>query len=201
MPLESDKPDLETRIFRGTWSDGSIDVSAGVALLVTGIFWLTGPAVGQSIAPLVGLVLYPILRSKVSEPRIGRVRFGAGRRAKLRRGHWLMIGAGLVALALGVGLFLARDSGSDDSSLARTLVPGLPAALVGLMSIGAAAMLGLSRFLVYAGVLVGAGGAVILLEAHPGWALLAGGIFVTISGLVLMLRFVREYPVVASEIE
>ena len=62
-------------------------------------------------------------------------------------------------------------------------------------------MLGLRRFLVYAVVLMCGGGVVIVLEAHPGWALLAGGVVVSVNGFAMMLQFVREYPVAASEME
>ena len=188
----------ETRIFKGFWQDGALDLSAGVALLVTGVFWLTGPAVGQSLAPVIALALYPILRSKVTEPRLGYVRFSAERRSRLRFGNWLMLAIGVATLGLGVGFYFMR---AEVSSIAKTLVPGLPAALLGLMALGGAAILGLRRFQMYALALVVGGGVVVVVEAHPGWALLAGGVVVTASGLVLMLRFVREYPVATSETE
>ncbi len=198
--MDGNSKHLEARVFRGNWMDGALDVSAGAALVVTGVFWLTGPTAGQTLAPVLAFVLYPILRSKITEPRIGHVRFAKERRAKLRMAHWIMLSIGVAALGIGIGFyFLRRDAA--DSDLARTLVPGLPAALVGLMAIGGAIMLGLSRFLVYAAALIIGGVVVILMDAHPGWALLAGGIVATWTGLCLMLQFVREYPVVNSVME
>ncbi len=191
----------ESRVFKGYWADGSLDLAAGIALLVTGVFWLTGPAVCQSLAPLIGLFLYPILRKKLTEPRLGSVRFSAMRRSRLRLGHWLMIGLGVLALGLGVGFYLTRGDAARDSSLVQNLIPGLPAALIGLMSLGGAAMLGLVRFVGYAAVMLSAGVGVIVAEAHPGWALLGGGIAVTACGLVMMARFMREFPVAMSEME
>lgn len=192
---------LESRLFRGHWQDGSIDLSAGLALATTGVFWLTGPPVGQALAPAVAFVVYPLLRKNVTDPRLGHVRFNARRRSRLRHAHWAMIGLGLVALGLAIGIYFARAGGGAASSLERTLVPGLPAALIALMSIGGAAMLGLGRFIAYAAVLLCAGAAVIALGAHPGWSLLAGGVVVTASGLGLMLRFVLEHPRVNAELE
>jgi hypothetical protein len=195
------KSDPESRIFRSYWQDWALDLSAGIALVITGIFWLTGPAVGQSLAPVIAFVLYPILRKRVTEPRLGYVRFSEHSRSRLRLGHWLMIGVGLATFALGLGFYLASRGMTGDSSLATTLVSGLPAVLVGLMSVGGAVMLGLKRMLVYAAVLICSGGVVIALDAHPGWSLLAGGIAATACGFVLMLQFVREYPIAAAEME
>ncbi len=191
----------ESRLFQGYWQDGSLDLAAGLALVTMGIFWLTGPTVAQPFAPLIAFVLYPTLRRFVTEPRLGHVRFNAQRRAKLRLGHWVMLALGVVALSLGIGLYFMRGGGLAESSLASTLVPGLPAALVGIMSIGGAIMLGLGRFLGYAAVLITAGAVVVVADAHPGWALLAGGVATTLWGVVLMFRFVREYPIAMKEME
>ena len=195
------KADPESRVFKGYWQDGALDVAAGLALVTTGIFWLTGPAVGQSIAPVVAFAVYPILRKRVTEPRLGYVRFNAQRRSKLRLHQWLMIGVGLAAFVIGIGVYLVLRGGTGESSLASTLVPGLPAALVGLMSVGGAAILRLGRFLVYAAVLLCSGAAIVVVQVHPGWGLLAGGVVVTSTGLVVMLRFVREYPIASSEVD
>ena len=191
----------ESRLFRGFWQDGALDLSAGLALTTMGVFWLTGPVVGQTLAPLVAFVLFPILRKRVTEPRFGHVRFNAKRRSRLRRGHWILVGLGTAAFVLGIGVYLAGRDAVADSPLAATLVPGLPPALLGVMAIGGAAMLGLQRFLVYAAFLMCSGGAVIVLGAHPGWALLASGLFVTAFGSSLMVRFVRAYPVAMTEVE
>ena len=52
-----------------------------------------------------------------------------------------------------------------------------------------------------AAVLVCSGAVVVVMEAHLGWALLAGGLVVTVCGFVMILRFVREYPVATSGME
>lgn len=77
--------EAERRVFQGYWQDGAMDIAAGLALVTTGIIWLTGPAIGQSLAPLVAFVVFPMLGKRVSEPRMGRVRFNEQRRAKLQR--------------------------------------------------------------------------------------------------------------------
>lgn len=192
---------LETRIFRGYWQDGALDLSAGLALTFAAILWLLGAKVGIAIAPAIGLAAFPILRKRITEPRIGHVRFNETRRTKLRRGQLLALMGGAVALAAVLGLALVRNGTTNGASLEQTIAPGIPAALVALMSLIAATMLGLIRFVVYALVLFAAAVAVIIADAHPALAELAGGLIVTATGAALMLRFTREYPVASGDLE
>ena len=204
-----------------TLSDGTVSVLLGTAAAVAAFhtligldhsipFVVLGRARGWSLRRTLGVTGACGVAHVASSVLIGSVGVALG--VALDRLSWLesargqiaaglMIGFGLATLGLGVGVYLSRAGATEGSTLARTLVPGLPAALVGLMSIGGAAMLGLRRFLVYAAVLVCGGVAVIVIKTHPGWALLAGGLAVTLCGFVLMLRFVREYPVASSELD
>jgi hypothetical protein len=201
MASQTAIPALETRIFRAYWQDGALDLAAGLALMFAAVLWLLGAKVGIAIAPAIGLAAFPILRKRITEPRMGSVRFNESRRSKLRRAQLMALVGGAVALAAVLALVLLRNGATSGASLEQTIAPGIPAALVALMSLIAAAMLGLVRFVVYALALLACAAVVIIIDGRPAAAELAGGVIVTVTGAVLMRRFAREYPIVPGDME
>lgn len=182
---------LEKRIYQAYWQDGLLDLLAGVALVLTGVGWLAGFIPAGGIAPVLALVLWPGLRRRITEPRMGYVRFNGTRLRELRHG-------GLALLVLGLGflafILLTAAQGGPPSDLERWLAPAIPAFLVALLAISVAAALHLVRVTGYAAAFVLAGIAVAILNAEPGWALLAGGGLMFVAGALLLRRFLHAYP-------
>lgn len=66
------------------------------------------------------------------------------------------------------------------------------------MSMGLAFLMGTWRMLAYAGVLAAGGVLTVWAEAGPGWPMLAAGVVITITGTVMLARFLRSNPVVET---
>jgi hypothetical protein len=180
----------EADLFHTFWDDGLLDLLAGAALLVTGVGWAIGIgplAVLQ--APLWGVV-WPPLHRRLVEPRAGFVEFSRSRQERTRRGLWQALGDGVRALAVVGLLFLLVREGAGSASLPE-LVAGLPAMLVAVAACVAGVLTSARRFYGYAVVLVVGAAATVVLHLGPAMPLVVAGGVVALTGLSLLIRFVR----------
>jgi MFS family permease len=187
--------ELEGRIYRSTWSDGVADLLGGIGVLTVGatwsmeIFWAVG-----FVVPVL-LVAWTLLRKRVVEPRAGRVRFSQERRGKEKRGTQgaALIGVGVLLFFVALSVVQMRR-GAGFLAPAQEWIAGLPAALLALMALMAAAMTGVTRFIGFAALLVAAGTLGTLLGLEPGPQILIGGGVITLIGLIIFLRFLSSHP-------
>jgi len=188
-PTPSATHPIEARLFRAYWDDGLLDLFFGVGALSIGVCWTLGlVALGAVVPALLALLWSPVRRHLV-EPHAGFVAFAAARvassRRKLRGSVWL--GVGVLVLFVLISLVVRRFGGG----FLRNDVAALPAALVGVMACLFAAGLRIARFAAY-GLLFGAAGlAAARAKLEPEVAILAAGAAVTLSGLVILARFLR----------
>lgn len=181
----------EARVFAAWWQDGLLDLMAGVGVALIGVAWILGlPAIG-AVVPAMIVPLWGDLRSRITEGRLGRARFGAERRRRLTRGNVAAIGLGVLLLSINVLMIVTID---EPGAWFRWLLPGLPAMLLALMGVVAALMLQLPRFAGYAAVMVAAGLTVAALQAEPGWGIFGGGVVVAAAGALMLRRFLAEFP-------
>lgn len=187
----------EAKVFRSWWQDGVLDLIAGSCVTLIGLGWLAGfPLAGIAVPP-IALTAWPILRRRITEPRLGQVRFAARRRRDMRFGMIAVLSLGLV-----LGGFVADlYRGGSDSQLLRWLAPAIPGSIVAALALSTAEALRLVRFVGYAAGFVAAALVVAALDADPGWALFAGGALVAASGARLLVRFLREFPVLSTEMD
>jgi glucose dehydrogenase len=89
----------------------------------------------------------------------------------------------------------ASDSAADRDILGN-LAPGLIAWLLAAVTIGLAFLMSARRMLGYGMVLIAGGIWTAQENASPGWPLLAAGTVITITGIAMLIRFVRNNPVV-----
>jgi hypothetical protein len=194
MNQTPDAKGMEDRVFRSFWQDGLLDCFSGLGLVAVGIAWVTGNVPLGAVIPALLVPIWPLVRKRVTAPRLGQVRFNAARRGRERRklGRVGLL-LGLTAFAATVFLLLAFVP--QDTVAPRSWIAGLPAALLGLLSIVTALLWGLRRFHVYAALLAAGAVAVVTLDTHPGWGFLVPGILVSFVGVMLLTRFLRRNPV------
>ncbi len=193
---------LESKLYRGTWQDGTLDIVAGGCLALMGLPWIFGyPALGP-IVPALGVPIWLVLRQSITAPRMGQVTFT--RQRQTRQVRWLLstFGLGVAALVLFVVLYkfvMVRHEGDSDLLAMKVQwIAGLPPALLSVLSLCAALMLGQGRFVAYAGLLILAGLVVAVADLDPGWGLLGAGTVVSVIGMVMLARFMKRYPVTAT---
>lgn len=191
----TDLEQLETSAYRESFSDGVVDLFAGMSLIWIGACWLWLEAIAP-FAAILPAALAPTLiplRRRLIESRSGYVRWSAPRRTWERRQltGLVVLGVGALAVVVGSIVYLtSREGGVEPGSLAAAI----PAILVATPVIVLAAATGLRRMWGYAFVIVAAAAATVAVAESPGWPLLAGGVAMLVTGLALLARFLGATP-------
>ena len=167
---------LERDSYIAYYRDGILDLLVGLALLGMSLFIIIGDADMGALLPVVAILLHPVLKKFVTQPRLGYVKFAPHREAQLvysGDSNWQLWTRSLGAIP--VGLVLAAAA----------------AALAILYSV--------SRSLVYALVILVVFVLGHILRIHISMQLLFIGAMLAITGAVLLLRFVKRYPKLSLE--
>jgi hypothetical protein len=207
---------LERRAYRSFFKDGLWDISLGLLLLALGVgaalsrFGITWGHVIPDLHAivlslyLVATALLVVGKKYITVPRMGAVRFGPVRKARLSASVIILAGSAL----LGLVLFLL---------LANRLVPGdwFSGRMIGLLAFGLNAIivfslvayfLDFSRLYAYAVLWALAFPASEAVATHTPLSgafafLFTIGAFSAVMlgiGIVLLIRFVRDYPIPAE---
>lgn len=211
MSQTIDLKELERKAFRSTFEDGLWDIFLGLLLLNMGVGALLGGS-GMShlwsmvaLSAFAGLVLLGFWAGKkfITTPRIGLVRFGEQRKAKMKNLRAVLF----VSVLLGAIMALlgwAAAAGGLPQWMREIPIPLYvwPVQTIVVFGLGAY-FLDVTRFYAY-GVLYGLPLPLGILLARNtelsgtgSMAItfgVAGGVMVLI-GAVLFVRFLREYPV------
>lgn len=181
----------ESELFSSTWDDGLLDLLCGLALLITGCGWLIGLGPLAAIQAPLWVVFWSPLRRSLIEPRAGYVEFSLDQRQRTDHGLGQALGIGIAMFAAVASMALVARSGELDFGL-PDLVAGLPAALIAVAAVLAALLTGARRFYAYAVVLLVFAVATGVAGWSPAVPITAAGGIVTVSGLILIARFVRS---------
>ena len=192
---------IEHRSWQRVFEDGIWDIAIGLTLLTFGVSILTDFAPSAAI---IVAVLIPSLRQfkrKLTEPRIGRVRFAPHRKRQIGRIPILL--AGLVVAGLAFFAILTWSLQSEPPAWLQVIRTHF-VLIIGLIWGGALSLAGLflgcRRLHLYALVLLGSLIAVDLAEGfHLGWALVGVGGVIALVGVLLLLCFTSRYPRIEDE--
>lgn len=187
---------IEHRSWQRVFEDGIWDIAIGLTLLTFGVSILIDFAPSAAILVAVMIPALRQVKRRLTEPRIGRVRFAPHRKRQLGRIPLLL--AGLLVAGLGVFAVLSWGLQNELPSWVQAIrnhfVLVIGAIWSGALSLGGL-FLGCRRLHAYAAILFGS---LIAVDLTPGfqlgWALIGVGSAIIIAGLVLALRFVRKYP-------
>lgn len=103
-------------------------------------------------------------------------------------------------MVLGIGVFfLVQSEPTALASLVPSVIPALPAVLLGLGGVLVGLLFGIRRFLSYAALLFLSGAVGALLRAKPGWHLLVPGGVILIVGLMILVSFLRKHSLAEVE--
>lgn len=191
MSQKSDLKDLAQRAYLSYHQDGVIDLLIGWMAFAFGLrLWLDAPAI--ALLAWLPLLSYVPIKNALTVPRLGYVQFGAeyGPRQRKRLGAILAGILGLLVLVIAVLVLSAPSflSGLGDNSL---LIYG---AVISILLLSGGLLSGIRRLAAYgllSAVLTVAG----ILTGLPDYGLfIVLGLAIMLVGVILLVRFIRKYP-------
>jgi hypothetical protein len=199
MSYELDMKEIERKTYMSYSEDGLVDIAIGFAILFWGVLLVIEPSgLIALIGPLAFAIWY-LGKRFITIPRIGRIQPSQKMERKMRTLTIFLLVLGLIALG---GILIGRIIGYAFSSGYSLGILGLViAAGVSLL----AYLLNAARLYAYAVLLfiAFAGGEILsasitTFDAFAFSVILAGAL-ILVSGLVVLVRFVRKYPLPAME--
>jgi hypothetical protein len=184
--------EFEKTTFRSFWNDGLLDLMFGLVVLLIGISWWRDMAVLGAVFPAVCASLWHPLRKRLVVPRMGYVEFSGDRELKVRSFRTGLISFLTGTMAFGVVVFVLWKG--DVLPRAAEWIAGFPLVLIGIPAVFFAVFTQCKRFAVYALFLFLAGVEVIYQGWEPHVGLIASGVFISVIGLWILLRFLWRYP-------
>jgi len=187
------------------YSDGIADIGLGLVVITLGIYPYTRELLGQGWSALlylasVGLIIFlqTYVKNRLAPSRIGIVDFGK-RATKRLRALGLITAVLVVLTALtwylsSQGYFLPSPASPGSAWMGTYGFDILLAVIVLLIFSAMAYTLDLSRFYFY-GLILGLSFPLqTLLPAYPRFPVLTAGIVIVAVGVVLLTRFLKDFP-------
>ena len=196
MAQSADFRKLEQKAYLSYHQDGLIDLLIGSIVLSIAISQVTDSSIWNLIAILLIFAFMPLKR-RITFPRLGYVKFNVKRGGvNMRLAGVVAIGVLVISLVSILVLLLSGKSSASPLILAMRQSPLIVYALLGFIGFGLAGLvLRLPRLFLYALLSLA-----MMISGHllnlPLWLplLLLGGTILAI-GAVLLIGFLRRYPI------
>jgi hypothetical protein len=194
MSYELDMKEIERQVFLSYSEDGLVDIAIGVVIAAWGLMLIQEPTGLIGLLGLLGMGIWYIGKRIITIPRIGVIEPNPKMERRLTNLAVFLIVLGLVAFA---GILLTRASGS-------TMIGDYSLGILGLVLAAGVALLAYllnaARLYIYAVILFVsfAGGEILAktVTTFDAFALsvIVGGGLILLSGIVVLVRFMRKYP-------
>jgi hypothetical protein len=201
MELDADLLQIEEQSFRRAFfTDGLLDLCAGIFLLGWAIAAFGGAAGMGGVGFAVLFPVYLSLRKKITEPRVGVVKFGNQRIRRQRSLKVLAFGFFTFTAALGLIMFMVfTKDGEPPSESSRRLAPLPMGVIFALMYAVGGFKYDVQRAFAYAmWTVVCFVITVFVNEDLPfddlALALGLSSILPLVTGQVMLVKFMRRYP-------
>ena len=199
--------EVEKRTYMSYHQDGLLDIFVGIYVLLFGLgillrtvgdfsTWFIIPA----IFPAVMVPIWVSAKRRITMPRIGYVKFGVR-----GAGKFMALLLGLVVAGAGLGTFMAFSFASSQGwALAfRNLMISYAMIIIGIVAASVSSLfgytMGLKRLYAYGLLIFVLFFAGYFIPFPFEYILLTIGLVITINGFVLLIRFIRKYPITQSD--
>ena len=189
---------LRRRAYLEYHKDGILDILIGLCVIGFGLNMLTDSS-ALLILSWMPIIFYVPLKNRITVPRFGYVRFDSDRSRSVRASMGILSGVLMLGLFIGIYVFTVGDKIPPAFEVIlqkyHMLVLG---GLASLALVGAAAVTGLKRLYVYAALTL----TIIIVGIEFGistpFYVIAIGAIMLLIGLWLLIRFLRNHPVIAE---
>ena len=188
--VDKELKDLERKIFLQYFEDGFWDMYIGLILLAFGLNILLDIGYLAGIFALVGIILLRGGKSKVTYTRIGYIKF---RNTNKRNIASILVG--VLVFGLSILFFLTNGQTHPFTDFLKNNMLLVIGTIWGGALALAAALLSVKRFFLYA-VLVFIVFLISDLIGSLGLNLSVAGIAITTIGIMVMVHFIRKYPII-----
>lgn len=194
MSYELDMKEIERQVYLSYSEDGLVDIAIGVVIIAWGTMLLFEPTGLIGLLGILGIGIWYLGKRFITIPRTGIIQPGQKIERRLTNLTIFMVILGLIAF---LGILISRMAGS-------VFIADHPLGILGFVLAAGVAilayLLNASRLYLYAAILfiAFAGGEILTgtISTFDTFALsviIAGGL-ILISGIIILLRFVRKYP-------
>lgn len=199
MSYELDMKEIERKTYMSYSEDGLVDVAIGTVILLWGVLLVVEPSGLIALLGPLALGIWYLGKRFITIPRIGMIQPNQKMERKMRNLAIFLVVLGAIAFG---GILTGRIVGYAFSS-------GYSLGILGLVLAGGisvlAYLLNAARLYVYAALIfiAFAGGEILsasitAFDAFAFSVILAGAL-ILLSGLVVLVRFLRKYPLPALE--
>ncbi|OPY25541.1 MAG: hypothetical protein A4E28_03085 [Methanocella sp. PtaU1.Bin125] len=203
MPANIDLKDIERKAYTSFHKDGIVDIVIGFCAIVFGIIFYYEPAmyfffIGLFIA---ATPMYILMKNSITVPRIGLVRFKPERQERIRQLLLVIVSITVLAVILTNAFWVM----SMMKALPRSLIDFLDhyymiyfgVILSAILVIGAY-LAELRRFYAYGLATLVAFTSLHFIDVPGklGLGLAIPGLVMLLYGIVMLLKFLRDYPIV-----
>lgn len=191
---------IEHHLYLKYLDDGLIEIIYGFVIIIFSLGMITDAAWLGGVFGAVAISIWIPLKKKITEPRIGQLQFSSIRRKKINQQYVMFIFLGLITFLGGIGTFIIFSetpngilkSFENFSLLPLGIIFSLPTFLMGLLN-------KIIRYYLYGIIIIVIfvmGG---LLKIDPTYYVLGSGIIIMISGMWLLQKFIKQYPIINEE--
>ena len=203
MFTDSDLKEVEKKVFTSYFHDGLWDLYGGLVLLGFGLTMLTG--ISYLLIVFVAVAMVPLLlRKRIVIPRLGIVKFSPERQSKTKKSLLAAMAVLTFTALLGLVFFVLFTTDTMPQWLERWMHDYFLVFFGGMIAVlvaAAAFLVSVKRFYAYAMLVFIAFFLASLLrpEDLEGIPITAAGGLVTLSGTLILIRFLRNNPFPAEE--
>ena len=199
MSYELDMKEIERKAYMSYSEDGLVDIAIGTVILLWGVFLVVEPSGLISLLGPLALAIWYLGKRFITIPRTGRIQPSQKMERKMRNLTIFLLVLGFIALG---GILTGMIIGYTSSNSYSLGILGLVIA-VGVSVL--AYLLNAARLYAYAVLLFAAfpsgeilSASIITFDAFA-FSVILAGVLILLSGLVMLMRFMRRYPLPTIE--
>jgi hypothetical protein len=188
-----DLKEIRSRVYLSYFQDGLWDILLGLFPIFWGIGLLTDTAGLSGVWFVPAYWIIWALKKRITHPRIGQAKVPQTRKTSVR----LLI-AGTITFVIAIAAFMSIQLFDSANGLDGYFM-FIFGAIIAIMASLIAYWWRVSRWYAYAALLLAGAASLQWLDTPLAWSFIVPGAIIVLSGVYMLIRFLRRYPIVTEE--